>query len=232
MADEELEMDQPFPTITVDPTATAPEKPKRGRGRPKGSKNRGSRGPSFIPAARDIEDADKLISEKAGKLSAKFQLALVQGTSIVGTLVPPISMRPIEAKNISDPLASYLYRNGELGDRARELVERWDLVALSLALAMYDIRVYKDFIKWRKEVDAERSNNREPISEQSTVGGNAGGSVGRSSTEIGRSGGRENPNGERQETEVAGPDETPSFGSLPNLVGDFPGLSTPEVPTI
>jgi hypothetical protein len=215
--DEELELkpaqgDFGTPRFTMPPgEATKPR-----RGRPPGSKNKPR---LHIPSATDVIDKDKLIAERAERLSAKMQLAGIQVTNIFSVLDEPwtfLPMTPKEAKNIADPLASYLYRNGELGEQAAALFERWDLIALSLALLAYSVRVFKDYREWRKENPNESAEPPEIKRPNFGAGGNRPSQTG--------------GNQQQQETPNEGQDEVSSVVRIPNLVGDLPPLTTPPVP--
>jgi hypothetical protein len=214
--DEELEL-KPVPGDFGTPRFTMPpnEGTKPRRGRPPGSKNKPR---LHIPSGTDIIDKDKLIAERAEKLSAKMQLAGIQITNIFSVLDEPwtfLPMTPKEAKNIADPLASYLYRNGDLGEQAAALFERWDLIALSLALLAYSVRVFKDYRDWRKE--------NGPTEEPPEI----------KRPDFGTSTNRPVPSGgdqQQQEAANEGQDEVSSVVRIPNLVGDLPPLTTPPVP--
>lgn len=127
---------------------------KRGRGRPKGSRNR----PKFdeegnpLPTGRlgiaAIHYANK---RDALEVSNRLQSIMVGGTGIASVVRPHLQMRPDEAKDIADPLTSYLLRQEQYSPRIREFLDKYDIVAAGLAFMTYLVRVWVDDGKYRKE---------------------------------------------------------------------------------
>ena len=79
------------------------------------------------------------------------------GLTGMGAVVKPyLPMTEEEAKAIAEPLASYLVRNEPTSVIAREILENYDLVAMTLGVGAYGVRVYGDR---KREVAAKRPAN-------------------------------------------------------------------------
>jgi hypothetical protein len=77
-------------------------------------------------------------------------------TGMAGIVRPYLPMTEKEAEAIAAPLASYLIRNESTSGIAREILENYDLLAMTLGMGAYGVRVYHD----RKEaIAAERPVN-------------------------------------------------------------------------
>jgi hypothetical protein len=143
---EELKAKLHAPSIdeTVVPVPTTFAQPKRRRGRPR--KNP-------LPEFQDQEAStpEKLLTpakltkrderEVADRLS-KLMTGLTGLAAIPSR--PYVEMTDEEAKDISEPLASYLIRNADTIPIAHQILENYDLAAIVLGVMAYVVRVYGD----------------------------------------------------------------------------------------
>lgn len=143
---------------------------RRGRGRPKGSKNR-TGGGAGIPTPSDVET--KLSGRLAKDVSLRTQQVLKGITRIPALWVEPIQMQDQEAQDIADPLASYATRKAEestaLGEFLRTSLENFDLVAAGIGISSYIIRVAKDIQEYNEYRRAEYRQQRSSEPHRETI---------------------------------------------------------------
>jgi hypothetical protein len=93
--------------------------------------------PEVIPPApltkRDEREVDK-----------RLQNILLGATGMLGIAKPYLEMTEEEAKAISEPLSSYLVRNADTIPIAHQVLENYDLLAITLGVMAYVVRVYRD----------------------------------------------------------------------------------------
>ena|ERR1035437_1945735 len=136
--------------VDVDETQDAPTseiRPKR-RGRPPGSKNKSTApvleystdlgsGHVELPAAPLTKREEREVATRIGNI--------LTGATGMGSVVKPyLQMTDEEATAIAEPLASYLIRNEPTNGIAREILENYDLLAMTLGIGSYSVRVYHD----------------------------------------------------------------------------------------
>lgn len=141
------------------PKPVAEERPKR-RGRQVGSKNKATiareqstllgQDPSLVLAPAPLtKREEREVATRLGNI-------LMGATGMGGMVKPYIPMTEEEAKAIAEPLASYLIRNEPTNGIAREILENYDILAMTLGVGAYGVRVYRDR---REELAAERPAN-------------------------------------------------------------------------
>lgn len=132
------------------------DRPKRKPGRPR-------KNPLPEPQSEGIEFKSPSIplTRREEKEVAKRLANILAGFTGMGAVVKPyLPMTDEEANDIAEPLASYLIRNEPTSGIAREILENYDLVAMTLGVASYGVRVYSDR---RNEVAAKRPDNTTAI---------------------------------------------------------------------
>ncbi len=118
------------------------EPPRRRRGRPKGSTNKPVEtqevveNKTFPPAP--------LTKREEREVAVRIANILTGATGMAGVVKPYIPMTDEEANAIAEPLASYLIRNEPTSGIAREILENYDLLAMTLGVGSYVVRVYSD----------------------------------------------------------------------------------------
>lgn len=131
-------------------------RPKR-RGRPPGSKNKAYSAPTEVDPDNVIVGklpAAPLTKREEREVASRLVNILTGATGMAGMVKPYLPMTEDEAKAIAEPLASYLVRNEPTSGIAREILENYDLVALTLGVGAYSVRVYSDR---KHEVAEQRS---------------------------------------------------------------------------
>lgn len=155
---EEVRVDSP--DIDSDSTIPSNVMGRRGRGRPKGSRNKPKDG--GIPTPPDVET--KLSGRLAKDVSLRLQQTLKGVTKIPALWIEPVQMQDQEAQDIADPLASYATRKAEestaLGEFLRGSLENFDLVAAGIGISSYIIRVAKDIQDYNEYKRAEYAERR------------------------------------------------------------------------
>ena len=128
-------------------TPTSEIRPKR-RGRPPGSKNRTSQ--PVLEYSTDLGSghvdlpAVPLTKREEREIASRLANILTGATGMAGIVKPYLPMTDEEAAAIAEPLASYLIRNEPTNGIAREILENYDLVAMTLGVGAYGVRVYHD----------------------------------------------------------------------------------------
>lgn len=157
-----------FLQLAEENPSTDQPSPKRGRGRPPGSKNK-ARPSDYAPFR--TPPTETVIDEATGqpiptlappKLSTRDQREVAErlagilqaGSSIASLAKPYFEMTDEEASNIAIPLSTYLIRTEATSKTAMQILDEYDLAAFILALAAYVVRVYMDFQKERKGIKA------------------------------------------------------------------------------
>ena len=158
--------------VDVDETQDAPTseiRPKR-RGRPPGSKNKSTApvleystdlgsGHVELPAAPLTKREEREVATRIGNI-------LTGATGMAGIAKPYLPMTDEEAAAIAEPLASYLIRNEPTNGIAREILENYDLLAMTLGVGSYSVRVWHDR---QVEIAAKRPANTEAIQRVSAI---------------------------------------------------------------
>lgn len=139
------------------PIASDPETlPRRGRRRKKSLDVDTEETPSddipFKPAPLTKRDEREVYE--------RLQNILVGGTGILSNAKPYFQMTDDEAKAIAEPLSSYLVRNADTIPIARQVLENYDLLAITIGVMAYVVRVYSD----RQEEISERQPKRPTLS--------------------------------------------------------------------
>jgi len=153
-------------TTDVDETQDAPvsaDRPKR-RGRPPGSKNKTVEEPT--PSIGGQLPPAPLTKREEREVASRLVNILTGATGMAGMVKPYLPMTDDEAKAIAEPLASYLVRNEPTSGIAREILENYDLVALTLGVGAYSVRVYSDR---KQELADQRPVNTEAIQRVSSI---------------------------------------------------------------
>lgn len=189
------------PAIQNLPDGDAP--PKRRRGRPKGSRNR----PRFDEAGNPIGSSSGRTpaihygnKRDSTEVSKRLQSIMVGGTGILSVVRPHFQMRDEEAKDIADPLTSYLLRQEQFSPRIREFLDKYDIVAAALAFITYLVRVWVDDTNYR---NAAATRNRAETVVDSTA---------------------------RPTEQGGGESSGKSDGERSEIDGGFSGISTPIPP--
>lgn len=163
--------------VTTEDIGTTPqsEQPvKRGRGRPKGARNKRPSTTSFQPIRLDeTNDGEEttfptlktppLTTRDQKEISLRFEGILLSATGIAALANPILQMTDKEAQAIAIPLSTYLLRQETTSKAAKQVLEEYDLVAFGLALAAYVVRVFRDFQVERAAVNDNRNNEPTPI---------------------------------------------------------------------
>jgi hypothetical protein len=136
---EQLQSEVPAVETVISET---PVQPKR-RGRPPGSKNRAK-----VVSEDGIDPFPvgpaPLTKRDEREVSSRLTNILTGGTGVLSLAKDYLVMTDDEAKAIADPLASYLVRNADVMPIARQVLENYDLAAITLGVAAYSVRVYHD----------------------------------------------------------------------------------------
>lgn len=139
--------------------APTEDRPKR-RGRPPGSKNKTSYSEP-IPTSPTLElKPVPLTKREEREVEARLVNILTGATGMASVAKPYLLMTDEEATAIAAPLASYLIRNESTNGIAREILENYDLLAMTLGVGAYSVRVYNDR---KSEVATKRPANTEAI---------------------------------------------------------------------
>lgn len=143
--------------------------PRRGRGRPPGSRNR-PKPSDFAPTGPNVSEplptlANPPLSTRDQKEVAKRLAGILQGATGVASVAKPyFAMTDEEAEAIATPLSTYLIRTEATSGIAKQVLEEYDIAAFVIALAAYLVRVYLDARKEaeNKEIfkDVEVTDNR------------------------------------------------------------------------
>lgn len=150
-------------------TPTSEIRPKR-RGRPPGSKNKLTQ--PVLEYSTDLGSGHvdlpttPLTKREEKEVASRLTNIFMGATGMGGVVKPYIPMTEEEAAAIAEPLASYLIRNEPTNGIAREILENYDLVAMTLGVGAYGVRVYHDR---KSEVAAERPTNTEAIQRISSI---------------------------------------------------------------
>jgi hypothetical protein len=150
-------------------TPTSEVRPKR-RGRPPGSKNKPAQ--PVLEYSTDLGDGSvklppaPLTKREEREVAARLANILTGATGMAGIAKPYLPMTDEEAAAIAEPLASYLIRNEPTNGIAREILENYDLLAMTLGVGSYSVRVWHDR---QTEVAARRPANTEAIQRVSSI---------------------------------------------------------------
>lgn len=146
--------------VETDGEPTLIEKPKRRIGRPPGAKNKAT---FPVPEPEVGTDGIRLTLDPAPltkrderEVAKRLVNILTGATGMAGMVKPYLPMTDAEAEAIAEPLASYLIRNEATQGVAREILENYDLLAMTLGMGAYSVRVWKDR---KDEVAAQRPIN-------------------------------------------------------------------------
>lgn len=137
--------------------------PKRGRGRPPGSKNRPKPSdyePIYTDPDRELPTLAKPpLSTRDQKEVAKRLAGILTGiTGVASVAKPYFQMTDDEADAIATPLSTYLIRQEATSGVAKQVLEEYDMAAFVIAIAAYVVRVWLDF----KSERAEGKERQEP----------------------------------------------------------------------
>jgi hypothetical protein len=128
-------------------TPTSEVRPKR-RGRPPGSKNKPAQ--PVLEYSTDLGDGSvklppaPLTKREEREVAARLANILTGATGMASVMKPYLQMTDVEAAAIAEPLSSYLIRNEPTNGIAREILENYDLLAMTLGVGSYGVRVYHD----------------------------------------------------------------------------------------
>jgi hypothetical protein len=134
--------------------------PKRGRGRPPGSRNK-PKPSDFQPVYSAGETppilASPPLSTRDQKEVAKRLAGILEGiTGVAAVAKPYLQMREDEAEAIATPLSTYLIRTESTSGVAKQILEEYDIAAFVIALAAYVVRVYGDYRVEREQTQESR----------------------------------------------------------------------------
>ena len=101
-----------------------------------------------------------LTKREEREVAERLTNILAGATGMGGVVKPYIPMTDEEAKAIAEPLASYLIRNEATSGVAREILQNYDLVAMTLGVGSYAVRVYSDR---KRELESQRPDNTTAI---------------------------------------------------------------------
>jgi len=90
--------------------------------------------------------------EVANRLASIF----IGATGMAGQVKPYLQMTEAEAEAIANPLSSYLIRNAETIPVAKQILENYDVLAITLGVMAYVVRVYRER---SDELAANEANN-------------------------------------------------------------------------
>jgi hypothetical protein len=90
------------------------------------------------------------------EVAKRLQNIMQGGTGILGNIKDYIPMTDEEAEAICVPLSSYLVRNADTIPVARQVLENYDLAAITIGVGAYVVRVYHDR---REEVAVNRESS-------------------------------------------------------------------------
>lgn len=126
---------------------------------PTSSTKRGRKG-NLQPKLTPVEDSPlppaPLGKRDEREVNSRLQNMLLGGTGILGNVKPYMAMTDEEAKAIAEPLSSYLVRNADVIPVARQVLENYDLAAITIGVASYVARVYTDR---RAEINVGRATH-------------------------------------------------------------------------
>lgn len=134
------------------------EPPKR-RGRRPGTPNKAT----LEKQAREAEAALKKLETSIAGRSSDMMVGLT-GLAGMFTGREHLQMTESEADAIAIPLASYMASRYEQVEWVGEVIDRWDLVAVSIGLLTYLIRVWREDVAYRAERAATRNLGGAPRS--------------------------------------------------------------------
>lgn len=108
------------------------------------------------------------------EVKVRIQNIMLGATGILGNAKEYLAMTDDEAEAIAEPLASYLVRNADTIPVARQVLENYDLAAITIGVGAYVVRVYHDRVIESSEnrsskispIDRIRSFDEESESEQ------------------------------------------------------------------
>ncbi len=141
---------------------------KRGRGRPR-------KHPLPVPAVESSTDAvitpvvdtplppAPMTKRDEREVASRLKSMLQGGTGVMSNVKGYLEMTDEEAEAISAPLASYLVRNADTMPVARQVLENYDLAAITLGVAGYAARVARDRREEAAANAASRSRSIAPI---------------------------------------------------------------------
>lgn len=155
-------------TTNVQQTEQPP--PKRGRGRPPGSKNK-PKPADFAPRYTDPEKTESLptlnnppLTTRDQKEVAKRLAGILEGVTGVASVAKPyLAMTPDEAEAIATPLSTYLIRQEATSGVAKQILEEYDMAAFAIAMAAYVVRVYLDFRAEREQIKESKKSYDRPV---------------------------------------------------------------------
>src|SRR6516165_712944 len=101
-----------------------------------------------------------LTKREEREVAERLTNILAGATGMGGVVKPYIPMTDEEAKAIAEPLASYLIRNEATSGVAREILQNYDLVTMTLGVGSYAVRVYSDR---KRELESQRPDNTTAI---------------------------------------------------------------------
>lgn len=159
---------QDYEEVQIDTDIPIQTEGKRRRGRPKGSKNKVG---GNLPIDPNLSTG--VTGRLAKDVSLRTQQVLKGASSVPAIWRPYFQMHDIEAQNIADPLASYATRKAEISPIVARLVDDFDLVAASIGIIAYGVRVYKDNQDWIKE-HGNTDNRGTQRTRQGTMGESRG----------------------------------------------------------
>lgn len=158
-------------TPPPDEPIVIPEQPpvKRKRGRPR---KRNADGSFKYPKPEEVDSEDtseeprgfnpvppaKLTKRDEREVAERLANILTGSTGIAALAKPYFQMTDEEAKAISEPLSSYLVRNADTIPVAKQVLENYDLLAITIGIMAYVVRVYGD----RSNELAEQRRNNQP----------------------------------------------------------------------
>lgn len=155
-ADLQLPMDEVIPNEDGTPHVALPPPVKR-----RGRKPNVIRDDAELTPVSDAPlPPAPLTKRDEREVNSRLTNMLLGGTGILANVRPYLGMTEEEAKAIAEPLSSYLVRNADVMPVARQVLENYDLAAITIGVASYAARVYSDR---REEVAAERSSNVTPF---------------------------------------------------------------------
>ena len=138
--------------------------PKRRRGRPRKHPLPEGSQPLESSTVEKIIEPAKLTKRDEREVAERLSKLLTGATGLASIATKPyVEMTDEEAKDIAEPLSSYLVRNADTIPIARQILENYDLAAITLGVIAYLVRIYGDRrneLASRPQSQSERNTQR------------------------------------------------------------------------
>lgn len=160
------------PDNVADTFVQPPVKRKRGRPRKYPVSETGTTVPELMEESTKLDSPlppAKLGKRDEREVAERIANILMGGTGIASQAKDYLAMTEDEAKAIADPLSSYLVRNADTIPIAGQILENYDLLAITLGVLAYSVRIYRDrtneLAEARTNTNDEGRNGRRSLAE-------------------------------------------------------------------